>query len=357
MRILQVIPSLELGGAEKVVEQLSKQIQKSADHKVMVVSLYPLDTPIVQELIDNGVSVQLLDKKPGLDFSTVSKLRRIVKDFEPNVVHAHLYALLYTALATLGMRQVKKLYTVHSLAEKEVGKLYRKFYAFCFHRLGFLPVAISEAIQNSVVNEYRLSKELVKVIPNGIEIEAFPKKTNYSIHDKCKLLHVGSFKEAKNHPFLIRAFHQIQTEVPAELYLVGDGPLRKDIERMVRDLRLEQSVYFVGELSDVRPQLLNADVFLLPSAWEGLPISVIEAMAVGLPIVATRVGGLASLITNGEEGVLTEVEEASFVREVINLLRNQTLRESLGECAKIKAQQFSAHEMALKYLDVYQEII
>lgn len=355
MTIIQIIPSLEVGGAEKVVQSLAEELDRYENVRLIVVSLYRIETPITQALENNGIEIIYLDKQSGFDAGVVKKLHRLFKQLKPDVIHAHLYALLYAGLALVGTGVKGRFYTVHSMAEKEVGRHYQLFYRWCFKHLGFRPVAISQEVKSSICDTYKLDSHQVSLVHNGISTTKFKQKSDYSLANPPVLLHVGSFKSAKNHTFLLDCLHQLVQTRPMKLRLAGDGPLMSEMKEKVSQLGLEQSVDFLGQRDDINELLVNSDLMVLPSLWEGQPITLIEAMATAMPIIATNVGGVSSLIEHDKSGLLTEVDQDQFTDAVNNLLDNQVKRQRLGQTAYLNSHDFTAEKMAQNYYHLYQE--
>lgn len=357
MRILQIIPSLEVGGAERVVEGLSLELSQRPDITLKIISLYHIESPLSKRLIRQGINVWFLDKKPGFDTRTVRHLRTLIRDYKPDVIHVHLYALTYVSLASAFLNIPVKVYTVHSMAKEEVGAAHRLIYRFAFQQQLFTPVAISQEVKQSVMHTYGLGDHRVPVIDNGIELSGMTRKRDYKLHDVPVLIHVASFKPAKNHTMLLESFKQVLAERPAKLRLVGDGPLMDQTKQLVQQMGLEQSVEFLGQRDDVAQLLTQSDIMVLPSAWEGQPITVIEAMAAGLPVVATEVGGLTSLIQSGVNGLLTPVEPGAFAQATLQLLADEDQRHQFGQAAHQASQHHSASQMSQRYYELYRSTL
>ena len=167
------------------------------------------------------------------------------------------------------------------------------------------------------------------------------------------LLHIGRFNAQKNHAGLLNMFRKLKDSHPeCRLHLIGDGELRQEMEALAKALGIEDSVRFLGSQSNVYPYLHDADIFVLPSNYEGMPMTIIEAMGTGLPVVAAEVGGIPDMLTNGESGFLTR-DEASFLEACEALIADEALRIKLGSQAKLDSCRFSAEYMAQKYCEAY----
>jgi len=231
MKILQVIPYFCFGGAETMCENLTYALIKQG-HQVTVVSLYGERTPISERMEHAGVPIRYLDKKLGLDLSMVPKLRKIMKEERPDVVHTHLDVIKYAVAAAklAGIRRC--VHTVHNVADKEAEGRVQKIINSVYFKLGWsVPVALSPEVQQTIVDFYGLPGKKVPVIFNGVDLSRCIPKENYDVGKPVKLIHIGRFNEQKNHKGLLEAFQQLVQDYPdTELWLLGDGELRQETE-------------------------------------------------------------------------------------------------------------------------------
>lgn len=351
MKIMQVIPYFCFGGAEIMCESLTYAL-KNAGQDVFVVSLYNERTPIARRIEEAGIRIVYLDKKLGLDLSMVPKLAKLMRQERPDVVHTHLDVIKY-AVAAAKLAGVKKcVHTVHSLADREAEGRVQKIINGTYFRSGWsVPVALTPEVQTSIAEFYGLPLAQIPVIYNGIDLSRCVPKTTYESGETVKILHVGRFDIPKNHAGLLEAFRLLRQSHPeCRLRLVGDGDLRADMEALAREKGIDDVVEFCGMQSNVYPYLHEADIFTLPSIYEGNPMTIIEAMGTGLPIVASRVGGIPDMISDGESGLLVEPEPQSICDGLARMAEDSALRRRLGENAKAQSQRFSAEQMAKDYL-------
>ena len=355
MKILQIIPYFCFGGAETMCENLTYALKKMG-HEVTVVSLYDEHTPISQRMEKNGVKILYLDKKLGLDLSMVPKLTKIMKKERPDAVHTHLDVIKYAVAAAKLAGIETCVHTVHNVADKEAEGRLQKIINKTYFKLGWsVPVALSPEVQRTIAAFYSMDLSNIPVIYNGVDLSRCIPKETYTT-DTLTLVHIGRFNEQKNHEGLLQAFQKIHARYPnCRLNLLGDGELRESMEAYAKALGIFESVRFLGSQSDVYPHLHDADIFLLPSKYEGMPMTIIEAMGTGLPIVASAVGGVPDMITNEESGLLTSCDPDEVSRAVFRLIKEDALRKSLGQNAKKESVRFSAEYMAEAYSKVYQK--
>lgn len=357
MKVIQVIPNFGIAGAEIMCENLVYSLCKLGID-VVVVSLYSQKSAITDRLESAGVNIRYLDKKSGFDFSMIRKLKRIFKEESPDIVHTHRYAIQYAVPAAVLAGIKGRIHTVHNVAQKELGKIKRTLACFFYRHFHVVPVALSDLVRESVVEEYRLNRDNIPVIFNGIDMSRCAPKEDYTCDGDFKILHIGRFQSQKNHAMLISAFarfHQYYSN--STLQLIGEGEGREDAEHLAIELGVNQAVEFLGVQSNVYNFLHDADVFTLPSLYEGMPITLIEAMGTGLPIVATNVGGIPDMLRNGESAVLIDINEDELVEAFLKMFNSAKLRATLGKNARDESSEFSADVMAVKYLKLYERLI
>lgn len=353
MKIMQVIPAFRLAGAEVMCENLCIAL-KNAGESVIAISLYSEKTAITDRLEKAGVHIEYLNKKPGFDASIIFKLVKLFKREKPDVVHTHIYASKYGLIAAVLAGIEKKVHTVHSVAQKEQGNLGKKVNSFMYKYFNVVPVALSQEVRKSISDVYRLQEDSVPTVFNGIDLSKCITKTNYKVNKIFAILHIGRFMKVKNHEILIRAFATFVKKHPcSKLQLLGEGEMFDEMQNLAKMLDVADKVEFLGLQSNVYPFLHKADVFCLPSEYEGVPMTLIEAMGTGLPIIASNVGGIPDMLTNNEDALLIKPTSDELNEAMERLYQSDTLREKFGKKVKKKAIVFSSEEMAKKYERIY----
>lgn len=353
MKVIQIMPEFGLAGAEIMCENLSVELIKLGIN-VIVVSLYDYHSAITDRLEQHGVKVIYLKKKKGLDLSMVFKLYQVFKKEKPDVMHTHRYVMQYAIPAGVLAGVKKRIHIVHNIALKENKTYAQKLNYIFYHYFHVVPVALSEEIQKTVQDRYNLPKSKIPIIFNGTDLQKCIIKENYDSGNKIKYLHIGRFSEAKNHMMLLEAFSQVHKRLPeAQLTLIGTGELKEKIIEKVVELKIENHVTIVGLKDNVYPFLNKSDVFVLPSIYEGMPMTLIEAMGTGLPVIATKVGGIPSMIKNNENGLLVKIEVDDLVNAMIKL-SDKKIRKMLGENARQTVENlFSSKVMGDRYHKIY----
>jgi glycosyltransferase involved in cell wall biosynthesis len=318
-----------------------------------------------QRLAEEGFSVWCLSKRPGFDPRIPFRIRRVVRQFRPHVVHSHLCAH-YVFPSLIGSRPARHVTTVHLPGETHYRQIIHPLTRMAF-RLGVIPVAVSHEVAEWVKRVCRVQNCLV--IPNGIPIanyqrlsasrQAWRKEQGFK-EEAVLFVCVARLEKQKNHAMLLEAFARGLTAQPyAHLLLVGDGACREGLELRARELRLPGRIHFLGQRSDVAEILGASDVFALASQNEGNPLALMEAMAAGLPVVATAVGGVPELIADQRTGLLVKPGDChGLATAMLRLHQDVAMRRTLAAGAAQHAMQaFSADQMARAYTELYERIV
>lgn len=354
MKIVQIITSLNLGGAQTLLENLSYGLQE-AGQDVIVISLESNHSATAERIENRGIQIIYLDKKPHYDPSIVGKLSRVLRKLKPDIIHAHNIKKAYVYLAARKAGLNKIVYTVHNMAWQEQNAIGGIFSYVMFHAGGMIPVGLSPKVTRSIKKRYHLKH--VPTIYNGSDLGRFQKRTDYSLHAEPWILNIARLDAQKNHKRLIEAFEIVSRSFPeSRLVLVGEGELQDDIKKLAEAAGLSGKVLFEGFQEDIPAYIEKSDIFCLSSDYEGMPMTLIEAMAGGMPIVSTNVGGIPDMLQNEYSALLTKTDAAEIAQALIRLLSEESLRRTLGENAHKAAGRFSHTRMANNYLKLYRRI-
>ncbi len=359
-RILHVIPNFKPGGAERLLINLLDVFDKEK-FEIAAVSLFPeMGTILEEEIKEKGYKVYFLNKHRGLDLRMFLRIYSVLKNFKPDVVHTHLYVMRYTLIPTFLNRVPVLVHTVHNVAQKEVTLLGKIIHKFAFKWLRVIPISISQEVTRTIKIVYGKAIRTY-MIYNGIPTSKFFLRSDKkNKKGNIILLHVGSFKQQKNHMLLIEAFSLVAKEHSnIYLWLVGNGELRQFIENAVNKKRLNEKVTFLGIRNDVAKLLNKCNIFILSSDWEGMPLTILEAMASGKPVVSTAVGGVPELVKNGVTGLLVPPSNSrALAKAIIQLSNNNILCSSMGEKGRKRVvEQFDISKTAKKYEDLYKVLL
>ncbi len=353
-KLLIVIPSLQQGGGQKFVMDLAKGID-ATKYQVKILVYYPKSDSIFDRFAEeNQMDMVYLDKRVGLDISFFKKVRAVVREYRPDVIHTHLDSMLY--LLPVYKRKQIKLHTVHTLAEKETGGLQGVVRFFAYKILGVLPVGISDTVADSIAREHKIKRDKVPVVYNGVDCRRYDLPKIKS--DKIRFVTVGNIYYVKNYSFLVDCFAEVAREIEnVSLTIVGDGVLRGKIEELSRRLGVADKVRVTGVVSDVENYLADADIYVASSKFEGLPISMLEAMSAGLPVISTNVGGVPDIIKTGENGILVASgDREGYVKALRELITDAEKRSEYSRRAKIFSAKYDETVTIAGYQALYDGV-
>jgi glycosyltransferase involved in cell wall biosynthesis len=367
--LFQIITSLVPPGAERLVVHLLEHVDRERFAPVCICLRNPVGSHLEARVQQLGIPLYFLGKGDKMSLKVLSRLDALFRQYRPAVVHTHLLALNYAYLLMIRYRTPARVYTVHSLAEKDIGlrtaPMVRAL-AFRYRLGGVVPVAVAEEVRATIQRVYGYPDP--PLIPNGIPTDEYAPDPNrrrrwrqrHGLEPEAIVLtHVGRFAPPKNHALLIEAFAQLRTHTPLYLLLVGGGELENAVRQQVVERGLQERVRFLGVRADV-PAILNAsDLFVLSSRWEGNPLSVMEAMAAGLPVVSTAVGGVPELVREGETGLLVPSgDAAALARALQALVDDPVRRQAMGAAARQHAiAHFDIRHTVRGYEQLYESLL
>ena len=353
MKIIQIIPNFALAGAERMAEALLLELKRQGC-EVAAVSLQDFHSVITDNLEANGIKVYYLGKRRGLDLSMIAKLVEILRREKPDVIHTHLFICKYAIPAAIMAGVKGRVHTVHNVAEKE--RQQKKLQHFFYHRCRVIPVGLSPLVKASIEQLYRLPGERVPMVYNGIDTTKAVLKTDYRTEKEFRFLHVGRFSPQKNHASMVEAFAKLHSKYPrTSLTMIGSGELLDAVREQIAELGLRDAVHTPGQMNNMMEQYPRYDAFILPSVYEGMPITLIEAMATGMPIAASAVGGVPDMLEHETSALLCSPQSDSIAEVMERLYLDEQLRERLGRQALADSARFTAQAMTQAYLDIYRD--
>lgn len=358
MRVLHAISSAAAGGAEIYVRDLSLEMVK-AGHQVFILFLdraseagrdNEFEADFLKQLDDGGIEYGFIGasarKKPWLG---VKAMREVVSRFSPDIVHCHLY---YAAIFSLFVKSAKVIYTHHNIRLGANALLYKLLDLKVSRYIG-----ICLACKNLLE---KVSRKKVVRIDNGVSPSRIYKRQRRSEKgnaDAVKLLSVGRLSDQKNLSLLIASLGRLPN-LKYRLKIAGEGNLRQELEHLVHSKGISDHVEFLGNVSNVKELLDEADVFVMSSAWEGLPIAQIEATLSGLPVIVTDVGGCSEIVHKACNGIVVdELTESSYARALDIIITNDSLRQVFSQNAMDYSEDYLIQASTDKHLALYKEAL
>lgn len=361
LRVVHLLQGLEVGGLEIMVAHLLEGLDPRRFQSQVIG--YDSLGPLAYRLGMSGIPACLLKRRPGVDLRYILRLARHLAAIRPHILHLHNpTAFFYGTLAGRLARVPSIIYTEHGrdfASSKRNQYLHRMLWRWV-NRI----VVVSES-SRALLQTEGIPGERILTIHNGIEAAQFligedrwGMRARLGFDREQPLLGIVARLDAiKNHASLLRAMPRVMQAHPdTTLLIIGDGPLRADLERQASELGLGRSVRFLRTRDDV-PELLAAlDVVVLCSLSEGLSLTLLEQSAAGKPMVATDVGGNAEIIAGGQSGLLVPLgDDAALAGAICGLLADPERARALGQAARLRfVREFTLERMVSRYVALYE---
>lgn len=363
-RILLLIKGLGRGGAEQLLVNSAAYTDRDR-FRYEAAYLLPSKAALVPELREMRIPVHCLAGRGGWPLA----LKRIVTQRRIDLIHAHSPTVAaMTRMLFPGRSRLRLVYTEHGPWHHYRARTYVPN-MFTFWRNDYV-FAVSEHVRRSIQYPAALSRlrmPSVETLYHGLDmgaLEASPAtdgvRDEYGVDSAAPFVGtIANFRPQKRHFVLLEVADLVRQRISAARFLfVGDGPLENTVKRRAIEMGLENTVVFAGFRSDVPRILASLDVFALSSGWEGLSIALLEAMARGLPAVATRAGGVSEVIEDGKSGLLVPLDNPrSMADSIIRVIEDRRLAKTLGAQARLRAQRFDIRETVRREEAVYEELL
>jgi L-malate glycosyltransferase len=314
--------------------------------------------------------VLCLERRAGFDWRCVRRLSRMCRQMRVDLVHAHQYTpFAYAVAAGVCGRRPPVLFSEHGRFFPDSPSRKRKIFNRLMYRSCDRFVAVGNSVRQALIDNEGLPSNRIEVIYNGVNVLSAKSGTAARMAIRAELgasngdivvLNVARLDPIKDHQTAVRAIGIASRRNPAiRMFIAGDGPERAAIEQAVREQHLENRVKLLGMRHDIGDLLCAADVFLLTSVSEGVPVTVLESMAAGIPVIATNVGGLPEVVTDRKTGLLAPTGDAACLADALLLLaENSEMRSNLAIQAKHRlTTDFLESKMLAGYDRVYAEML
>jgi len=362
------------GGSGVVATELGMQLAKRG-HKIHFISSevpFRLIGPWKKNIYYHEVDTfdYPLFEEPPYDLALATKIYQVVSQNNIDVIHSHyavphsVSAYLAQQMALANKQNVGTITTLHGTDVSIVGDepTLRDVIAFALSKSDVV-TSVSQAMAAEAEGKYGLNKK-VQVIYNFVNIQP-PAKTPedlkdvFGANDSNIITHISNFRQVKRIEDVIRVFNKINKKVDSKLLLIGDGPEQRAAHKLAVKLNVSNKIHFLGLQSSIEKLLAISDLFLLPSEKENFSLSALEAMSCGVPVIATRVGGMAEMIDNGKDGYLFDVGDIDGMAEAgIKLLDDKDSYKKISAAAQKKAKEgFSPEIIVPQYEKLYESVI
>jgi glycosyltransferase involved in cell wall biosynthesis len=367
VRILLLSTSMGMGGADKQLLSAAQEMLHRG-HDVLIVSLTPLG-PMGLEARKLGIATESLQmRRSWPDPRGLARLARLVRGWKPDVLHSHMvHANLLARVLRLFQPIPAMVSTIHNIYEG--GRLRMLAYRLTNHVVDAITI-VSQAAADRFVRDRIVPRHLLRVIPNGLDTDNFrivsPEaraafRRSMGLEHEFVWIAVGRFEVSKDYPNMLHAFAKVHRGAPTTvLLLVGRGTYRDEIETLARNLGIADAVRLLGVRDDVPELMSAADGYLMSSAWEGMPVVLLEAATAGLPIVATSVGGNHEVVHDGASGFLVPSRDAAALARAMQRMMELSAddRRTMGERGREHVRaHYGLGRLVDRWEAVYHEVL
>jgi len=366
--ICHVIHALGVGGAELLVDVM---VRRLSDHYRCVIAVLDDIGEIGEKLQADGFVVEHLHRQPGIDRGCAKRLDSFAKREGAEVLHAHQYTPFFQAMLSRGLTGSRPvLFTEHGRHFPELPSRKRSIVNRLLLRRQDRLVGVGGAVRRALIDNEGLPSSRVEVVYNGVDLRALASaasdarpriRAEFGFADEDFIaIQVARLHDLKDHITAVKTIQQTRPIAPPiRLLIVGEGDERYAIETAIREHQLENHVVLAGNRTDIADLLAASDAFLMTSISEGIPLTIIEAMAAGLPVVSTAVGGIPEMIDHEVSGFLAQAgDHKALAKHLLKLQQSPSLRKSISSKGRDRAEQlFSLQGMLNGYRHIYEEML
>lgn len=358
IHIFHLITELSSGGAQSALLRLLERMD-TQQFTLTVVCLYNGDKIVAQQIRALGIEVVDLGMTQKWRIDTLGRLYQLLRQKRPDILHTWMFH------ANVPGRVLGRLAGVSIIISSEqtmgqegrIRRLLNRLTAPLTDRV----ICVAQKVADFVQAQVGIPSDKLVVIPNGVDVQIFvPSAMTKPADWQPRIIgNVGRLEPVKGTRFLLEAFAQVADQFPdRRVWLVGDGTERQNLEMQTKQLGVTDQIQFLGTRKDVSELLPQMDIFVLPSHWEGMPIAVLEAMAAGLPVVATAVGGTTEVVVPGETGLLVPpADPTALAQAMVTLLTDPALCHRFGLAGRKRVeQQFSIEQTVAKTVALYEKL-
>jgi len=368
MKITYIITRSDWGGAQAHLYDLIEYAHTNTDHSCHLI--VGEEGRLAEQVRNLGVPVTIVPTliqpiHPLKDILAVRDLVRLLKQINPDIIHLHSSKAGMVGRIAARILRLRAIFTAHGWAFTDGVSFFRRMISLPLERwvarYSQRIICVSE-YDRELALQYRVGRsEQLVTIHNGIpdinENQCLLEENSNKKRSVLKCVMVARFSSQKDYATLLHAASQVT--VPVELHLAGQGELIASMRSLARELQIEDKTNFLGPRSDIPALLSSNDVFVLTTNYEGFPISILEAMRAGLPVIATDVGGVGEAVIDSVTGYLVPRGDSKAVQERIEILaENPELRRKMGEAGRNRfLEHFTSQEMINKTFSLYKEVL
>ena len=363
LKVCHIISGDLWAGAEVMAYHLLKGLKSYGDLYITAIVLN--EGRLAEEIRKLGIRVHVVDESKRSLLNLFKIIKKILVQSPPDLIHSHRYKENFLAyLTSRSLPGIKLIGTQHGMPEVygEKPTLKQRIITKCnFFGLSLLfnrTVVVSEDIQKAFIKQFGFKESKISMIHNGIEIpDLIPERENKEIF---VIGSAGRLCPVKDYPFMVEIAKAVKEKTKnIRFHLAGEGPEHSKLQALIQRYGLSKTFVLKGHLDDMLPFYRSLDLYLNTSVHEGIPMSILEAMAHGLPVVAPNVGGISEVVDNGEDGYLIDNRDPNaFAEKCFLLYKNKQLKQRMARAARQKiVRSFSVENMAAQYHELYVDVV
>lgn len=347
-RLVILLGGFAIGGAEHMAYELVKHINRDR-YDVTVLCYRPKQNTALESQVEEVCQVLYLNETGAIKPKAILNVLNALRKLKPDVVHAHLGGVGFGSVWALltGKRFIA---TAHTKPEKAFSSKIEKLVRLALKRGNTTLVGVSEENKILLKKYFGVADQLLRCVNNGVDLDRFHREA----HNDFTLINVARQDENKNQAALLRCFAKLyKQDNTVKLLLLGDGPLHEELRQQAEALNVSEAVVFTGNISNTEDYYAVSDLYVQTSHREAMPLSVLEAMAAGLPIISTNVGGLKDVVQ--DNGILVPDDDEEALHQAIMKIYSQSTEEAhrMGDASKRIVQAYSSEHMARAYEMIY----
>ncbi|MCL4428813.1 MAG: glycosyltransferase family 4 protein [Deltaproteobacteria bacterium] len=373
IKILYIITTCEVGGAQEYLYSFLKEIKKSGDYELnLACNTEGQYYSKFLEVFDSIYGIKELKRKFTLfsDLTAIIKIYKIIKNNNFDLIHIQTSKASFlgaVASKLAGSRNI--VYSAHGFnsAHATMNLLSDKFYLylknFIIKNSSFIAVA-SKTVKDFIINNIKkIDNKKIEVIYTGVNFKKFSyiRRNSEKIHNKQFIIgSCGRLIKIKGHEFLIRSAKLVIEQCDnIDFVIYGEGPLKKYLNNLIIELNIEKNFIIKDFTENISEEMINFDIYVQPAFVDSFPLAPCEAMAMGIPVIATKVGGFPEMVTHGMNGYLVDFNDYNDLKEkILDLINNRDKRKEFGVNAHEYAiKNFNWSIVAKKYEDIYKNIL
>jgi len=362
------------GGSGVIATELGKALAETGKHNIHFITY---SRPIRLDLFSENIfyhEVRIpnypLFETPPYESALASMMVDVARYHKIDLFHVH-YALPHASVAYLAKQilrtfglNIPVIVTLHGTDITLVGKdkSYEPVVSFAINQSEGV-TAVSESLKNDTLTNFRITQEIT-VIPNFVDTKRFKRQNKehfrkmLTVGGEKILIHTSNFRKVKRTEDVIKVFAKLKESFPVKLMMVGDGPERNLAEELCRQMRLCDNIYFLGNQNAVEEIYSIGDLFLIPSETESFGLAALEAMACGVPVIASKAGGLPEVVKDNETGFLCEVGDIDKMAEKsLYLLSNNEIWQQFSQNARLLAENYTIERILHQYESLYDSVM